>query len=82
MNIYMKEVFATKVDYIHITIPCSNPKICKRKEHLYGSCGELQNREEDRGSHCEEGENIKIIINNDTRRPFFNIKKKKNSCKK
>ena len=61
----MKEVFATKVDYIHITIPCSNPKICKRKEHLYGSCGELQNREEDRGSHCEEGENIKIIIRGD-----------------
>ena len=76
MNIYMKEIVATKVDYIHITIPCSRPKICKRKTHLYGSCGELHNREENRGSHCEDGENIKIIINNDTRRPFFNVKKK------
>ena len=58
----MEEIEATKIDYIHITVPCKTPKICKRDEHLYGSCGELHNREEERGSHCLDGANIKIII--------------------
>ena len=72
----MKDIIASKIDYIHISVPCSQPRLCKRQEHLYGSCGELHNREEERTNHCLGSENINIIIDNSTRRPFFNIKMK------
>ena len=73
----IKKIVASKIDYIHISVPCECPKICKRTEHLYGSCGELHNREERRSSHCNDGGEINIIVDNSTQRPFFNIKPKK-----
>jgi len=64
------KIIATKIDYTHITVLCNNPKKCKRKTHLYGSCGELHNRTESRGSHCGDINNIEIIIDTTTQRPF------------
>jgi hypothetical protein len=71
----IKKVIASKIDYTHITVPCENPKKCKRKTHVYGSCAELHNRVESRGSHCIDGKNIHIVINNETQRPFYPIVK-------
>ncbi len=72
----IKEIYASKIDYQHIRVPCETPKICKRDEHCYGSCGELHNRIESRKSHCSSGENIRIIIDKKTLRPFDILYKK------
>jgi hypothetical protein len=70
----MNDIVATKINNIHITVPCMNQDECKTDIHLYGSCGELHDRVEKRVSHCPPNEEINIIIDKSTRRPFFNIK--------
>ena len=56
-------------DYIHLAVICPNDD-CKDYIHYYGSCNDVSNREEIRGSHCpaDEGQCVKIRIDDTTAR--------------
>lgn len=72
---------ADYVDKVHIAYTCPycwsrvNKDGRPRKnavniQHRHGSCGDLSNRIENRGSHCSFSSNVDIIINDTTKKVF------------
>ena len=59
-------IHAYAINDIHIIIKCPHHK--KTTYHRHGSCGDLYNRTESRGSHCDKCDYDTIVIDDETLR--------------